>query len=68
MELSIEELKKTLKRKDAMLLMLLVLWPALVSVGIRSQSGFFILEGIQVGALEFCTDRWFFSRLYFFRY
>lgn len=40
MELSIEELKKTLKRKDAMLLMLLVLWPALVSVGIRSQSGF----------------------------
>ena len=65
MELSIEELKKTLKRKDAMLLMFLVLWPALVSVGIRSQSGFFILEGIQVGALEFLYGQMVFQQIIF---
>lgn len=65
MELYKAELHKTLKRKDAFLLMLLCLWPALVSLGIRSDSGFFILEGIDIGALEFVYGQLVFQLIIF---
>ncbi|MDO5649538.1 MAG: hypothetical protein Q4G11_02950 [Gallicola sp.] len=65
MDLFTTELRKTLKRKDGLLLMVLCLWPALVSLGIRSGSGFFILEGIDIGAMEFVYGQMVFQQIIF---
>ncbi|MDO5690160.1 MAG: hypothetical protein Q4G61_07915 [Tissierellia bacterium] len=55
MDIPLIEFRKTLKRNDAILLICLALWPALVSLLARVNSGFFVFGGVDLGALEFTS-------------
>ena len=49
------EMKKTFKRIDAKILMLLSLWPALLSILVIVKDDVFKIEGSAVGALEYAN-------------